>query len=145
MCLVALGKWGAGRSQSHIWTNFTNHFFIMFDFYKSLIYTIKSIVVITRMIAHCFHCYINTYIIYIYIYIYIYERWNIIYIYRYNIYIYTHNMCIYYLFLVCIYMYLLRLAWFFEIWALCVFLQPTLFFHINALRGEINPQFFKIV
>ena len=28
--LVVLGKWGA-RSQFHIWTNFTNHFSIMFD------------------------------------------------------------------------------------------------------------------
>ena len=33
-CLVVLGKWGAGRGQSHIWTNFPDHFSIMFDFYK---------------------------------------------------------------------------------------------------------------
>ena len=34
--LIVLGKWGAGRSQFHIRANFTNHFSIMFDFYKSL-------------------------------------------------------------------------------------------------------------
>ena len=34
--LVVLGKWGAGRGQYNIWINSTNHFFIMFDFYKSL-------------------------------------------------------------------------------------------------------------
>ena len=32
-----------------------------------------------------------------------------------------------------------------SIWALCVFLQPTLFFHINAWRDEINTQFFKML
>ena len=60
-CLVVLGKWGAGRSQCHICTNFTNHFSIMFDFYNSLIYIIKAIVVITRVMAHCFHDYTNIY------------------------------------------------------------------------------------
>ena len=34
--LIILGKWGAGRSQFHIWANITNHFSIMFDFYKIL-------------------------------------------------------------------------------------------------------------
>ena len=42
--LIVLGKWGAGRSQFHIRANFTNHFSIMFDFYKSL----------TRVVAHTY-------------------------------------------------------------------------------------------
>ena len=42
-CLAVLGKSDAGRSRFHIWTDFTKHLSIMFDFYKSLIYIIKSI------------------------------------------------------------------------------------------------------
>ena len=60
-CSVTLGKCGAGRSQFHIWKNFTNHFSIMFDFYNSLIYIIKSIVVIATVMAPCFHDYMNIY------------------------------------------------------------------------------------
>ena len=33
--------------------------------------------------------------------------------------------------------------WNFEIWAVCVLLQPTFFFHIKALMGEVNPNFSK--
>ena len=42
-CFVALGKWGAGRSQFHIWTKFFSLLSSMFfDFFKSLIYITKS-------------------------------------------------------------------------------------------------------
>ena len=55
-CLVVLlGEWGTGRSHFHIWTNFTNHFCIGNDFYKSLIWFYMSILVVTRAITHCFH------------------------------------------------------------------------------------------
>ena len=29
--------------------------------------------------------------------------------------------------------------------SLCVFLQATFLFHIGASRGEINPQFYKML
>ena len=32
-CLIVLEKWGAWGCQFHIWTNFTNHFSIVFHFY----------------------------------------------------------------------------------------------------------------
>ena len=60
---------------------------------------------------------IHKYIIYIYIYVYIY------------IYI-------------CVYIIMLALS-FFEIWALCVFRVSST--HLNVLRGEVNPQFFKML
>ena len=41
-----------------------------------------------------------------------------------------------------IYMYMLSFSWFVEIWVLSVFLEPTLFFHIKAFRGEVNSQSF---
>ena len=28
---------------------------------------------------------------------------------------------------------------------ICVFLEPTFFFHMNAFRGEINTYFFKML
>ena len=41
-----------------------------------------------------------------------------------------------------VYMYMLWSSWFVEIWVLSVFLEPTLFFHIKAFRGEVNSQSF---
>ena len=77
--------------------------------------------------------------IYIYVCIYIYVYVICIYICLcLYVYIYVY-ICIYYIY---IYIYYIL---FFKTWALCLFLQPTFFFHVNALNGEINLHFFKML
>ena len=71
------------------------------------------------------------------------------------VYIYVYVICIYiYMFMficvyICLHMYILYIyiyyILFFKTWALCLFLQPTFFFHVNALNGEINLHFFKML
>ena len=79
--------------------------------------------------------------IYIYMYVYIYMYMLYVYIY---VYVY---MCIYmftYVYIIYIYIHIYYIL-FFKTWALCLFLQPTFFFHVNALNGEINLHFFKML
>ena len=84
------------------------------------------------------HSHTHTHIyIYMYVYIYMYMLYVYIYVYVY--------MCIYmftYVYIIYIYIYYIL---FFKTWALCLFLQPTFFFHVNALNGEINLHFFKML
>ena len=79
--------------------------------------------------------------IYIYIYVCIYIYICICYMY---IYMFMF-ICVY----ICLHMYILYIyiyyILFFKTWALCLFLQPTFFFHVNALNGEINLHFFKML
>ena len=84
------------------------------------------------------HSHTHTYIyIYVCIYIYVYVICIYICLCLY-VYIYVY-ICIYYIY---IYIYYIL---FFKTWALCLFLQPTFFFHVNALNGEINLHFFKML
>ena len=79
--------------------------------------------------------------IYIYICMYIYICICYMYIYMFMF------ICVY----ICLHMYILYIyiyiyyILFFKTWALCLFLQPTFFFHVNALNGEINLHFFKML
>ena len=86
------------------------------------------------------HSHTHTYIyIYVCIYIYVYVICIYICLCLY-VYIYVY-ICIYYIY---IYIYIYYIL-FFKTWALCLFLQPTFFFHVNALNGEINLHFFKML
>ena len=95
----------------------------MYNIYETYIQTLTH----THIYIYiCMYIYIYVYVICIYICLCLY------------VYIYVY-ICIYYIY---IYIYYIL---FFKTWALCLFLQPTFFFHVNALNGEINLHFFKML
>ena len=95
----------------------------MYNIYETYIQTLTH----THTYIYIYVCiYIYVYVICIYICLCLY------------VYIYVY-ICIYYIY---IYIYYIL---FFKTWALCLFLQPTFFFHVNALNGEINLHFFKML
>ena len=58
------------------------------------------------------------------------------------IYSYTYCISIYvYVYVICIT--LVLIDW--DLSTLCMFVESTHFFHINAFRDEVNPQFFKML
>ena len=93
----------------------------MYNIYETYIQTL------THTHTHIYICmYIYMYMLYVYIYMFMF-------------------ICVY----ICLHMYILYIyiyyILFFKTWALCLFLQPTFFFHVNALNGEINLHFFKML